>query len=69
MKQKIIFFLICFFTYILLFIFENAILSFVFTLLEIGGVVMPICTLVLLILINPPVSWILANSFYNKFNK
>lgn len=69
MKQKIIFFFTCFFIYLILFVVENAIVSFAFTLLQITGMVVPILQVVLLIIVNPPLTWILANIYYPRLAK
>ncbi|SJZ98569.1 hypothetical protein SAMN02745191_2309 [Anaerorhabdus furcosa] len=69
MKQKIIFFFTCFFIYLLLFVLENALFSFAFTLLQIKGAVLPILTIFLLIIVNPPITWILSNKYYPKIVK
>lgn len=66
MKDKLIYFFTCLGTNILLFIVEFMVLSFIFTLLNWNGYFVPFIYVFLLIFVNPFITWILANEFYNK---
>lgn len=69
MKEKIIYFFSCFLTYIVLFLVEYALISFVFTLMQIKGFFTPLVYVVLLIFVNPFITWGLSNRYYNKIQK
>ncbi|HCY05980.1 MAG: hypothetical protein WBH68_02290 [Erysipelotrichaceae bacterium] len=57
MKTKITYFLISLSTYILLFVVEALIFSFFYTLLNINFLYYPITYLILLIIINPRLTY------------
>lgn len=69
MKEKIIYFCTCFLTYLMVFVAEFMVLSFVFTIFQVKGFFLPLVYVVLLIIVNPLITWVLANAFYTKIQK
>ncbi|MFV0551823.1 MAG: hypothetical protein ACK5L6_07875 [Anaerorhabdus sp.] len=69
MKEKIIYFFTCFLTYLVVFIVEFMTLSFIFTIFQVKGFFLPFVYVALLIIVNPLITWVLANTFYTKIQK
>lgn len=66
MKDKIIYFIICLLTYLVIYLIEFMGLSLIFAILRWNGFFVPFIYVILLICVNPFLTWTVANDFYNK---